>query len=221
MESIDTSVKPCDNFYKFACGNYRKNDIIPETTSAVSQFSLLKNKIEEQLHEALEEKIQETEPRYSKLAKSAYKSCMDEDEIENDNLTSFRALLDSFGGWPVLETSWNESDFVWINTTYKLRNAGFSFEYIFDISIAPHYLNSSRRILVLDHPGFGLPKKYLKNGLDDKITKAYYNLMIDVAKAFGADEAQAKSDFLDVLDFEMLLSNVICLNFISFSPRVM
>ncbi|ESO90224.1 hypothetical protein LOTGIDRAFT_176824, partial [Lottia gigantea] len=40
-DAIDYKVKPCDNFYEFACGTWKKKNVIPEDKSAYSSFDLV------------------------------------------------------------------------------------------------------------------------------------------------------------------------------------
>lgn len=46
-------------------------------------------------------------------------------------------------------------------------------------------------------------------GLEDKIVKAYFEYMVDVAVIFGADKTKALSELRESLDFEIALANVI------------
>lgn len=54
----------------------------------------------------------------------------------------------------------------------------------------------------------GLRREFLVKGLDDKIVKAYYDYMVDIAVLFGADRDRASRELKESLDFEILLANV-------------
>lgn len=45
-------------------------------------------------------------------------------------------------------------------------------------------------------------------GLEDKIVKAYFEYMVDVAVIYGADRPRALRELRDSLDFEIKLANV-------------
>lgn len=51
-------------------------------------------------------------------------------------------------------------------------------------------------------------REFLIKGLDDKIVKAYYDYMVDIAVLFGADRDRASKELKESLDFEILLANV-------------
>lgn len=54
----------------------------------------------------------------------------------------------------------------------------------------------------------GLRREFLIKGLDDKLVKAYYDYMIDIAVIFGAERARAEKELGESLRFEMKLANV-------------
>lgn len=54
----------------------------------------------------------------------------------------------------------------------------------------------------------GLRREFLTKGLNDKLVKAYYDYMVDIAVLFGADRGVASKDLSESLDFEMKLANV-------------
>lgn len=54
----------------------------------------------------------------------------------------------------------------------------------------------------------GLSREYLTKGLKDKIVKAYYDYMVDIAVIYGAERQRAERELLDSLNFEMALANV-------------
>lgn len=60
----------------------------------------------------------------------------------------------------------------------------------------------------MDQAQLGLRREYLIKGLEDKIVKAYYDYMVDIAVLFGADRKVAEKELLESLQFEIKLANV-------------
>ena len=87
---------------------------IPDDQSSRSQFAIIDDELEEQLRGILESNETDTESSVFKLARDQYKACMDLDQIERIGLQPLKDILKKFGGWPVLEDNWNESNFNWL-----------------------------------------------------------------------------------------------------------
>lgn len=60
----------------------------------------------------------------------------------------------------------------------------------------------------IDQSALGLSREYLTKGLSDKIVKAYYEYMVDMAVIYGADRTRAERELMDSLNFEIALANV-------------
>lgn len=60
----------------------------------------------------------------------------------------------------------------------------------------------------MDQAHLGLRREYLIKGVDDKITNAYYEYMVDIAVLFGADKKRATKELMESLQFEISLANV-------------
>lgn len=209
LEFMDRDVEPCDDFYKFSCGKFLNNTVIPDDQTAVTTFSVLSEKLQEQLRISIEEKSQPDEPKPFRLVKNLFRNCMNKTAIEEKGLTPAIENLKTLGGWPVLEgDSWKEEDFDWKESVYKFRKAGYSVDYFFDFSVGIDLKNSTKRVLDIDQVSTGLSREYLIKGLSDKIVNAYYNYMVDIAVILGADQTKAEEELKLSLEFEMKLANI-------------
>lgn len=62
--------------------------------------------------------------------------------------------------------------------------------------------------LQIDQAALGLSREYLSKGFEDKIVKAYYEYMVDIAVIYGADRSRAERELMESVEFEMKLANV-------------
>lgn len=209
LQMMNSKVNPCDDFYSFACGNFIDETVIPDDRTRVSMFSVLGDKLEEQVRGLLEGAIMPEEPKPFRMAKAVFQSCMDTERIERLGLDPLKRILSSLGGWPVLEgAAWVDPEFKWYNTIYKFRDIGYSVDYLVDFSVTTDLKNSSFRVLDLDQPGLGMAREYLMKGIGEPDVQAYFEYMMDVAMLLGAEPEAAKEEMMEVLRFEMAIANI-------------
>uniref|UniRef100_A0A224X7X4 Putative m13 family peptidase n=1 Tax=Panstrongylus lignarius TaxID=156445 RepID=A0A224X7X4_9HEMI len=208
LESMDLSAEPCDDFYQFACGKFRKQTI-PDDKESLSTFTTIAEVVKTQLRTIVSEPIKPDEPRHLINPKNLYKICMDKETIEEHGLEDAQKIIDFFGGWPIVEgDKWDMGSFDWKEMTYKFRSRGFSVDYLLDFSVTIDSKNSTLRIIELDAGSLALSRKYFMKGLEDRVVSAYYAYMVDMAVLLGADKEKAKAELMESLNFEMQLANV-------------
>ncbi|XP_031344617.1 neprilysin-2-like isoform X2 [Photinus pyralis] len=208
LSNMDPNIDPCDDFYKFACGNFIKRTKIPDDKSFVTSFNLLSDLLQVQLRTMIGEPVEPEEPGPFVQLKRLYSSCMNTTAIELDGLTTMKAVLQDLGGWPVIEGQWDQSKFEWTKSVYKFRKTGYSIDFFLKFSVSIDYKNSTLRVIQIDQAELLLAKEYFSKGLEDGLVRAYYDYMVDIAVMFGANREIAKSELKDSLDFEIQLSNI-------------
>lgn len=208
MKSMDMSVDPCADFFEYACGGWTRSHVIPEDKAVLGTFYTLRDDVDIKLKAVLEEPIAVGEWVAITKAKNYYKSCVNLTAIEEMNLTDPMVTVNELGGWPVVSTSWSESSFNLedvLLTTRKYTNS----PPIFDSYAYTDSKNPDARILYVDQPGFGMPnREYYLKGREDKTLLAYETFATEIAVMFGADEAVARNDMKDMVDFEIKLANI-------------
>ncbi|XP_023172900.2 neprilysin-2 isoform X2 [Drosophila hydei] len=210
LRKINPEIEPCDNFYEFACGTYIEEENIPDDKVSISTFSVISDKLQEQLKDIITADRPATEPKHFRLPNLLYKACMNKTLIESLGAAPIAKIAKSLGGWPLIEgDSWNSDDsWTWQEQVKKFRKSGFSMDYIIDFSIGVDLQNSTKRIIDLDQSALALSREYLIKGFNETLVSAYYDYMVDIAVLFGANKDQAKEQLLLSLEFEMALANI-------------
>lgn len=78
INNMDQSVDPCDDFHKFACGNFIKNTNLDDKEHSRNSFTVVSDTIFHQMRMIISDPIQSEELRPFKMTKLLFKSCMDQ-----------------------------------------------------------------------------------------------------------------------------------------------
>ncbi|XP_008484977.3 neprilysin-2-like, partial [Diaphorina citri] len=165
LSNMNQSVDPCQDFYRFTCGRFLEETVIPDDKSGQSSFSVISDQLEVQLRTIIEEPAKDSDIKPFRLAKNLYKVCMNKTQIELQGLDHMKSILKHLGGWPVLEgDSWDEGSFSWKGSVYKFRRYGYSVDYFLDFSVGVNLKNSTERVIEFDQASLGLSREYLAKG---------------------------------------------------------
>ena len=174
--NMDTSVKPGDNFYLYANGNWLKNNPVPPEYSRWGSFNELVEKNNDALHEIAEKAAAEksASPDVQKVG-DFYASGMNEAEI---NAAGVKPLQDEMQEIDALK---NLDDL----TEEIARLHGMGVNALFNFSSAQDDKNSTMVIAQAYQGGLGMPDRdyYTK---DDEASKKLRDAYVaHVTKVFG------------------------------------
>ncbi|XP_070562109.1 membrane metallo-endopeptidase-like 1 [Ptychodera flava] len=210
---MNMEVDPCDDFFEFSCGRWKKRTVIPEGRSAVTTIYELGNELSAMLKDLIEQQINDDDLDPVNNVKKNYRACTDLDTIEERGSQPLVDLMVNLGGWPVLGNNsggnWDERAFD-LEDQLALVCGEYGQSVIYNTLIDIDNKDSTKYILSLDQPGLSLPSRnyYLEDRRDNTYLQAYLEYMTTVATMLGADADVAAEDFNDLIEFEIKLANL-------------
>jgi len=179
LKAMDTTVNPCQNFYRYACGAWRKNNPIPPDQSRWARFNELAER-NLTIERGILEKVGDSQ------IGNFYAACMDDPAIERKGIQPIEPLLKQIDAL----TSKRELAAEMV----RLQLTGV--RALFNFYVRPDDKHADQEIAHVDQGGLGLPDRdyYLKTDeRSAKLRKQYEEhirtMLTLLAKAEGAGGA--------------------------------
>ena len=205
LSSMDLSVDPCTDMYKFACGKFDANHPIPPDQPDVDPFYVLYNVNTQELNGILEKAEAGGAGRSPDEQKIGdyFKACMNTDAINAAGLKPIQPLLDeidALGNGPAGRAQLAA-------LLGKLQRDGV--DVFFGYGEQQDFKDATKQIAEIDQGGLGLPEKdyYLRTG--DKDVKLRQQYVAHVAKMLtlaGSTPEQAQKDAQNIMTLETALA---------------
>ncbi|XP_057328735.1 neprilysin-4-like [Microplitis mediator] len=200
IESINKTIDPCDDFYKFACGGWISRNPIPQSQTSWDQLSLLREDLLENLRVLLEEPDQDSDLRPIKLARSLYKTCMDTAKVESLGLTPIYKVLKKLGlpKEPIFDDELIDLDLSTIAGSAQ-RHLGLNI--FLNFYISEDVRNTSQNRMMMEQVSPGFSERYLLDPVrfNSELTeyKHYVKSMVELA-GVGDKSAEFADEILNI-----------------------
>ena len=198
VSSVDRSIRPGDDFYHFANGNWIKHHEIPADRAAVDVWSKLGDLSDERTADLIKDLAASNPPSGSNPRKVAdlYNAYMDEAAIEAKGLTPLKSHLDA------IEAIRDKKELAHaLGATLRadvdaLNNTNFHTSNLFGLWVAPGFNDSDHYFAYLMQGGLELPDReyYLSESASMQNVRTQYRAHVAaMLKLAGFSDADTRS----------------------------
>ncbi|XP_061388335.1 neprilysin-4-like [Musca vetustissima] len=207
---MNASADPCENFYQFACGNWKHLHPASEDepqrdafTEGVKFFYGRLNKLLTSREEDADAEHLPTTPNEIKL-KNFYNSCLNQkNRNQSEYVQQLRKIAQEFGGMPLLEEevndTWQENEFDWQTTIARISKK-YGFTIIVGYGIIPNHHNASENMIYLKIHEFEIQNGYLQHRDSYRAT-----IVKNLKNFFNVNQTKAEGFAQEYVDFEQKL----------------
>lgn len=188
LDSINTSVNPCDDFYAHACGSWIKTHRIPPDEKSIGTFKNVRNLVNKRLIGLLQESTTDGEHMAVTKAKTLFQSCMDVDAIDRHSVPIIKEAI------ALMNKTTNHVDLVNMLNTYGANTLIPAF-------VGKDPKNVTRNIISVTNIGLILGSKRYYN--ESTSGFAAFRSMID-----GFSDVLIGNSTDEIIDYELNLTNI-------------
>lgn len=200
LSAIDTTADPCNDFYKYACGNWIKNNPIPADQVRWGRFNELTEYNNYLLYSELKAAADAPKTPLQKKYGDYFAACMNADLSNKLGATPIEPALKTIEDW---------NDRKKLATLLGTTEEKYAQGYFFGFGSGQDQKDSTRQIGELDQAGLGLPDRDYYLNPDDRSKKLREQYVAHVTKMFvllGDTPEQAAREAQNVLAIETALA---------------
>jgi hypothetical protein len=194
LKSLNTSVSPCEDFYDYACGNFKSNNLL-------DALEFNDQNINDQLIAALNEDFSNDDHRDVQKMKNFYQSCTNSNEHIFDYVRQ-----------KIQQVNWADTEKFNKYAEDDLSLTKFITDFQFFQYHDAHFFtfNHSNETFVISQPKFSEEKiNFFTKGQNDPNVKQYIDDQINFAVLLNMKSEDANIRYSKVLKFETQLSSLI------------
>jgi putative endopeptidase len=207
VASMDKSVDPCVDLYRYSCGGWQKKNPIPPDQTSWSVYAKLYQDNLIFLRGMLEQAAQPNAQRDAVTQKIGdfYAACMDESAVEKRGLSAIQPQLDAIAGIR------SAKELTPVLARLQLTYSGYSYNssMLFAAGSIQDPDDSEHVIADVDQGGLGMPDRdyYIKDDAKSKETRERYLQHVQkIFELIGDDPAAARKNAETVMRLETAMA---------------